>query len=549
MGNEASATPPHTPVRVGLVGEGTYPVNQGGVSTWCDQLVTGLADHEFAVVTLVGADASMRWPLPGNVDSVTLAPMWDPAPRAPLAGRRAEVRRVHAVLARLWQVALPSGESSHEQVETATVALRELALTGRHPLAATLARTSSAEAIVHAWNRHRRTTSMLPRLTLGEAAEVARLADRILAVLDLEWPQVDLMHVSSNGPAALIALARHWSDGTPMILTEHGIYLRERYLALSHLGLSWPVRYALMALIRVICQVAYAEADLLAPVSDFNARWERRLGAAAERVVTVHNGADVAAYAPIETEPNEPTVSFVGRVDPLKDLHTLIEAFALVRKSVPRARLRIFGPVPDQNRAYHASLTRLVTDRGLEPAVRFEGAVPNARVAAEAGHVVALSSISEGLPFTVIESMMCGRATVATDVGGVAEAIGRDGSAGVVVPPRDPSALAQALVHLLTDDDARRRTGLAARNRATELFSLASFHERMRDLYAKTLVGAPPERADAVTVRRPASRRHRPMPAQSMALAASRPAAPPCRPAVRATRQRSGPVRGPRLGR
>ncbi len=473
------------PTRVGLIGEGTYPVVKGGVSTWCDQIVTGLDDHEFSVVTLVGADRKQRWKIPQNVTSVTLVPMWDAPPRARATGRRAESRRVEAALRSLWTAALPGQESERERIARATSALQELARPSAHRLAATLARTSSVESLMTAWNAHRLMHGQLGAFTLAEAAQVARLADRILAVLDTRWPQVDLIHVASNGPASLIALARHWHDGTPVILTEHGVYLRERYLALGDLELSWSVRYALMGLIQLICQVTYEESVALAPVSDFNAGWERHLGADDRRITTVHNGVNAKAYPVLDTEPDVPTVSFVGRIDPLKDLATLIDGFALVHARLPEARLRLFGPVPDQNVAYFAELQARVAGMGLGEVVTFEGPVPGAQLAAAAGHVVALSSISEGLPFTVMESMMCGRATVSTDVGGVAEVTGRDSRAGIIVPPRDPEALAEALHSLLTDDERRHEMGRQARARALEMFTLDLFYKRIRKLYAE----------------------------------------------------------------
>ncbi|MFC7484097.1 glycosyltransferase [Luedemannella flava] len=94
-----------------------------------------------------------------------------------------------------------------------------------------------------------------------------------------------------------------------------------------------------------------------------------------------------------------------------------------------------------------------------------------------AGHVVVLSSISEGFPYTVIEAMTSGRATVSTDVGGVGEAVG---DTGLVVPPRDPAAMAEACLTLLRDDLLRHKLGAAARQRALEFFTVdravGSFH-------------------------------------------------------------------------
>lgn len=476
------------PLRIGLIGEGTYPVTKGGVGTWYEQLVEGLTDHEFAVVTLVGNERDLRWNLPKNVTSLTLAPMWDPPPRAPFSGRRSESRRIRHLLLDLWRAALPANQAQGPNTQDAIRILRELSMNGTHSLASTLSRSSSVEAITTAWAEYRFAHPALPPMMLSEASQVAQLADRILAVLDLEWPEVDLTHASTNGPSSLIGLARLWRDGTPFILTEHGVYLRERYLALYDMNLPWTTRAALGGILRLISSVAYAEAEVLAPVSEFNARWERELGAEDTRVAPLHNGVDVDAYSPISTEPSEPTVSFVGRIDPLKDLHTLIEAFTMVRFSIPKAKLRIFGPVPEQNQAYYESLLELVKQRKLESAVCFEGPSPNARIAAEAGHVVALSSISEGLPFTVIEAMMCGRATVSTDVGGVSEVVGTDGLSGIVVPPRDPLAFASALIELLNDDHLRARMGLHARERALQKFSLSKFYDNVRGLYTKTVM-------------------------------------------------------------
>jgi glycosyltransferase involved in cell wall biosynthesis len=183
----------------------------------------------------------------------------------------------------------------------------------------------------------------------------------------------------------------------------------------------------------------------------------------------VPNGVAPDAYPELDSEPAEPTVVWVGRIDPLKDLHTLIRAFELVRARVPAARLRLAGPVPPTGREYADSCHKLVAQLGLYDAVTFVGPVSSSREAYATGNVVALSSISEGMPYTVIEAMMCGRATVSTDVGGVAETVGE---AGLVVPPGDPAAFADACVELLRDPVRRTCLARAARERALAHFTL-----------------------------------------------------------------------------
>jgi glycosyltransferase involved in cell wall biosynthesis len=166
----------------------------------------------------------------------------------------------------------------------------------------------------------------------------------------------------------------------------------------------------------------------------------------------------------------------------VKDLHTLIRAFALVRDRIPGARLRMFGPIPSGIEVYHASCLRLVEELGLSASATFEGRIPNQADAYRAGHVVALTSVSEGFPYTVVEAMSTGRPTVCTDVGGVAEAVG---DAGLVVPPRDHEAVADACLRLLVDQPLRRSFGLRARERVLEMFTLNQWNDAYRSIYAE----------------------------------------------------------------
>lgn len=489
-------------MRVGLFTEGTYPVADGGVTRWCDLLVRSLPEHTFVPVTIIGHDERPTVSTPGNVAEPTLIPMWSPT-RATFLPRRRGL--LEDLLEQVWSAALPPGAEDSD-VPGFARSLQGLTTWPGSRLSGMLAGRGSARALLAAWRAHRLTRPDLPPLTLACAVQATAHVDRVLALADARFPDVDLCHVAANGPSAVLALGRRWSSGTPILLTEHGIYLRERYLALAGTDLSRGARRAVTSFLRVLSQTAYAEAALLTPVSDFNARWEESLGAESARIRTIHNGVDTGRFQVIRTEPHHPTVSFVGRIDPLKDLATLIAAMAIVREQVPEAQLRIFGPVPDGNEPYRDTLTDLIDQQGLGSHVTFEGPVSSAVPALEAGHVIALSSISEGLPYTVIEAMMCGRATVSTDVGGVSEVVGADGSCGLLVPPRNPAAMAAALVRVLTDEKSREDMGTRARGRALQMFDLELFATRYREAYAEAAgseppswLAPPPEPSDATT--------------------------------------------------
>jgi glycosyltransferase involved in cell wall biosynthesis len=477
-------------MRVALIAEGCYPFVTGGVSTWCNQLVRGLDDHQFEVIA-VTATSRIRAviPLPDNVVTVRTVPLWDwKAHGRPASdGARWRFRELYrALLGAMLDVnALQRG------FDLALMELFEFAQ-GRD-LTPLFRSDDAVQALLDVWP----TAYPEVLLPVRDALEATELMEHLLPPLTATVPQVDVTHPVSNGLPTMIALAAKWRHGTPMLMSEHGVYLRERYLGFQSVGYHWPVKAVMLAFMRRLCRTAYQEADLIAPVNVFNRRWEIRHGAEPDRIRTVYNGVDAQALPAAERDPERPTVGWVGRIDPLKDLHTLVRAFGHVAEQVPGAVLRLFGPTPAGNEEYEASVRRLVTELGLTDRVAFEGPVRPATTAYHASSVVALSSISEGLPYTVMEAMMCARATVSTDVGGVTEVAG---DTGLVVPPRDPERFARALIELLTD--APRRTELAtrARCRALEMFRLETMLENFRHLYADLHAGARGSRIPATSL-------------------------------------------------
>jgi glycosyltransferase involved in cell wall biosynthesis len=324
-------------------------------------------------------------------------------------------------------------------------------------------------------------------MSMCDAVEATELVEHFLRPLSAKVVEADLCHTVSNGLPALLAVAAKWTYGTPMVMSEHGVYLRERYLAFRTVRYRWPVKAVLLAVFRRLCATGYAAADAIAPVNVYNQRWETRHGADPDTIATAFNGILATDYPAATTEPEIPTIGWVGRVDPLKDLETLIQAFALVRERVPTAVLRLFGPTPDGNEWYEKILRVLTDELGLAAAVCFEGPIRPVTRAYDASTVVALSSISEGLPYTVMEAMMCGRATVSTEVGGIPELVGE---AGMLVPPRDPAAFAEACVQLFSENDLRYRMARQARERALSLFQLDQMLSAFRDIYRRAMTDA-----------------------------------------------------------
>lgn len=469
---------------VTMLTEGTYPHVHGGVSTWCDQLVRGMPEVDFNVIALTGSGREpVTWELPRNVYRHTAVPLWGPPPGR---GRRKALRgKAHRRFTRVYETFLlslldPARGGFSE-------ALRELALLARAgKLAPALRSESVLRLLMNVWTRPGLTTAEA-RPTIHDALTATDLLEHALRPLSVRIPPDSVAHAVSSGLATLPALAAKYLDDVPFLLTEHGIYLRERYLGYRTAEQRWPVKALMLGFYRELNTEGYRQADLITPCNQYNRRWEERGGADSERIRTVYNGVDPHAFPEAGPEPEVPTLSWCGRIDPIKDLETLIRAYAFMREELPELRLRLFGPVPAGCEGYRIRLEELAAELGVGDGISYEGRIEQVARAYAAGSIVMLSSISEGFPFSIIEAMSCGRTTVSTDVGGVREAVG---DTGLVVPPREPETMARATLALLRDDGRRAELGRAARKRVVEKFTLHQSVDGFRHIY-RELAGQP----------------------------------------------------------
>ncbi|KPI05165.1 protein of unknown function DUF3492 [Actinobacteria bacterium OV450] len=478
---------------VTMLTEGTYPHVHGGVSTWCDQLVRGMPEVDFNVIALTGSGREpVTWELPRNVYRHTAVPLWGATPGR---GRRPRRRgKAHRRFTEAYETLLlslldpPAGAAGATPGRDGfSEALRELAVLARAGrLAPALRSETVLRLLMDVWTRPGCSTAAAEP-TIHDALTATDLIEHALRPLAVRIPPDSVAHSVSSGLATLPALAAKYLDQVPFLLTEHGIYLRERYLGYRTAQQRWPVKALLLGFYRELNTEGYRQADLITPCNQYNRRWEERGGAAPDRIRTVYNGVDPYAFPEAGPEPDVPTLSWCGRIDPIKDLETLIRAYAFMREELPALRLRLFGPVPAGCEEYRLRLEKLAAELGVTDGISYEGRITDVARAYAAGSVVMLSSISEGFPFSIIEAMSCGRTTVSTDVGGVREAVG---DAGLVVPPREPETMARATLALLRDDERRAELGRLSRRRVVEKFTLHQSVDGFRHIY-RELAGQP----------------------------------------------------------
>ena len=233
---------------------------------------------------------------------------------------------------------------------------------------------------------------------------------------------------------------------------------------------------------------------VVAPSADSLALAERALGGfrAGTRAHVVYNGMNAAELAraadgppPATLRPDGvPRIGMVGNLDPRKNPPLLLEAAARVRRTLGRLRVVLIGAFRDA--AYESEVRAGIARLGLDDAVTTTGFLPNPFPAVRTLDVLAHPARRDPFPLALLEGMALARPIVASAVGGIPEMIA-DGESGILVPPDDADALAQALGALLGDPARRERLGAAAHDRLTTRFSPERFAAGMFDVFEQAV--------------------------------------------------------------
>lgn len=343
---------------------------------------------------------------------------------------------------------------------------------------------------------HLNSEQLYRHLTVKEATLAFQLIQRNITMLSIQVPKVDIIHCSSAWLPSMIAIYAKQESNCPFIITEHGVAYRElllyynRYLFDESSKIFWKI------FSHNIVRSVYDVADRITTVCNFNKFWEEKLGADPSKIKVVYNGVDTSKFRPVEVarKDSRPTVVTVARIDPFKDIVCLAQAIKYAKEEIHDIQCLIYGGAIDLE--YATRCVKAVKDLGLEDNVKFMGGTKEPEKAYSAGDIVAISSIMEGFPFTVIEAMACGKAVVASDVGGVREAL--DGC-GLLVRSRRPRDLAKGIVRLLQDREMREKFEKAALEKVISEFTLKKCIEEIKKEY-EGLTGRSNDIAEGIRV-------------------------------------------------
>ncbi len=467
-------------MRICVILEGCYPYVTGGVSTWIHQYMKAMPQHEF-VIWAIGADAKQqgqyKYELPENV---------------------VEIREIFLDEA----LRMPYLKGSYKFNEKELEALRECVNCG----------CPDWELLFQMY--HDKKVSPIAFLMSQDFLEILTTICReeypytsfsdlfhtirsmllpLLYVIQSDVPKADVYHSIATGYAGILARLGSYVYNAPFIITEHGIYTREREEEIIRAKWVIPafkrfwVRFFFM-----LSNGAYNKATAITSLFDKAREMQIEMGCEPDKCRYITNGIHFERFCniPMKKENGYVDIGAVLRIAPIKDVKTMLYAFAELKSRISNVRLHICGPEDDEEYAQECYALKRQLGLGDEEVI-FTGPV-NVLEYMENFDFTLLTSISEGQPLAVLESFAAGRPCVVTDVGCCKQLIGGMtgdtlGQAGYCVPPMYKEAMADAMEFLCTHQRECFEMGMIGKERVERYFRHEDMINNYQQLYEEVM--------------------------------------------------------------
>lgn len=468
-------------MKICLILEGSYPYVRGGVSTWVDGMMRSMPEHEFILWTIADSEekgGKFVYELPDNVIEVHENFMD--------AGLNLRVRKnknvkfsdkEKALFSELirtrnpdWDTLLDSfGDGKNNPVE---YFMSEDFLT--------ILKDFSKEEYPFAGFTDLFWT-------------IRSMFLQLFYLVSRPYPEADIYHSISTGYAGVIGGMASKKYQKPFILTEHGIYTREREEEI--LRADWVVSYfkeMWISVFYMFSKFAYQQADRVTSLFERASLIQQDIGCPPEKCDVVANGIPYDVFANIPSKkPNDwIDIGAIIRLAPIKDIKTMIYTFSRLKLENRNVRLHVLGGIDDEE--YYQECLALVDYLKVKD-ILFKGVVDVKEYMKKLDFTL-LTSISEGQPLSILESFASGRPVIATDVGCCKELIeGNEsdtfGEAGICVPPMHQADLLQALMKISQDEELRKSMGLAGQRRVKEYYAHEEMVKNYNQVYQKAVSG------------------------------------------------------------
>lgn len=487
---------------IGLLLEGTYPFVSGGVSSWVASMLEAFPHYTFAIVFIGGRASDYdtpRYQLPDNVVHFQTLFLFDEDQQIPLAEPKRCPQAAMDKMRDLHNLFGPTGGFCGKRFKETLPLIfpggpitEQGFLHGQQAWDETLARyeerCTDPSFTDYFW------TVRIMHIPVWKLIKVAH-----------ELIPTKICHTVSTGYAGFLGALIHYRKNTPLLISEHGIYTKERQIDLFQSKWIHDNRTLLdrdpmnvsyfqdlwMRFFRTLGALAYDSADVITALYEGNQQRQLLDGALPERTRLVPNGIKVEKFLQARNQRNvaiPQVAALIGRVVPIKDIKTFIRSIFAGKRKHADLQGWIVGP-EDEDPDYVQKCRDMIKAFGLEDRVHLLG-FKNVRDVLSQTGVVVLSSISEGLPLVVLEAFAAGVPVVATDVGACKELVfgvgpqdAALGVAGRIVPMADPTRLANAIVELLSDSSAWHEAQSAGIARVERYYTYKQMVDTYENIY------------------------------------------------------------------
>lgn len=463
-------------MKICMILEGCYPYVTGGVSSWAHQYIQAMPQHEFVLWT-IGANAAdkgkFKYTLPENVVQVHEVFLDD---ALKLRAEREELpvftKEQSAQLAELLKCGKPDWDMIFELYNSKTLRPVEFLMSK--------AFLNILEQLCY---------DEYPYVPFSDMFHMLRsMLLPVLYLISGDVPEADCYHSICTGYGGLLGALGSFKNNKPFIVTEHGIYTREREEELIRAKWVSPTfKPYWTRFFYMLSELAYSRAVCVSCLFENARKTQISMGCPAEKTHVIANGIHYARFCDIPQKVPDGIIDIgaVVRLAPIKDIKTMLYAFHELQGFVPNVRLHIMGGTDDEE--YAAECHTLIKRLGIKNVI-FAGVVNVIEYFVKLDFTI-LTSISEGQPLSVLESFAAGRPCVTTDVGCCralldGEADDTLGTAGFCVPPMNKQSLALTMERMCRlSPDERATMGEIGRERVRQHYMHQTMLENYLNLY------------------------------------------------------------------
>jgi len=294
-------------------------------------------------------------------------------------------------------------------------------------------------------------------------------------------PSSDIYHTLNAGYAGLLGCLSKLDKGGSLIVTEHGLYLKERRFELSNSGIPAWLHGMYEKFFESLVRTSYKYSDMVTSVCKDHTRFQREIDPNLNETRVIYNGIDTEMFRSntVKNDREHFNIGTVTMITPIKDILTFIRSAKHVLEKHD-ATFYVVGEVEDEE--YFDECKKLRKELGLESHVKFTGFQKSLGWYPKFD-VFALPSLSEGFPLTILESLSCGVPCIASGVGGVPEILGEK----FLVDRWDPEGLAKKVSWLLDNPEERIKAGVEGRKLVESKFSLQRMVREYSELYEEMI--------------------------------------------------------------